>query len=105
VHGDIKPAPDDHLTAGPHRGVRYSGRWRVGGAGASPTVCAWIISPAGIQEAAVIAGPDDHLAAGPHCRVNVSGSGRVCGAGSCPTVRAGIVSPAGVKKIVVISTP
>ena len=57
-----------------------------------------IVSPAGVQIAAVISAPDDHFTAGPDRRVTLSGSGRVGGAGGCPTVRARIVSPAGVQK-------
>ena len=98
-------APDDHFTAGPDRRVTASGSGRVGGAGGCPTVGAGIVSPAGVQKAAVTSAPDDHFAAGPHCRVTGSGSGRVGGAGGCPTVGAGVVSSAGVKKVGANSSP
>jgi hypothetical protein len=85
--------------------VTESGSGRAGGAGSCPTVSAGIVSPAGVQIAAIISAPDDHFAAGPHCRVLVSGSGRAGGAGSCPTVGAGIVSPAGVQIAAIKSAP
>ena len=93
----IFSAPDDHFAASPHRLVSVSGRGRVAGAGSRPTVGARIISPAGIQIAAVRSAPDDHFSAGPDCRVARSGVGRVAGAGGHPTVGARIISPAGIK--------
>ena len=42
-------APDDHFAAGPDCRVRVSGSGRAGGAGGCPTVCAGIVSPAGVQ--------------------------------------------------------
>ena len=50
-------APDDHLAAGPHCRVRVSAIGRVGGAGGCPTVGAGIVSPAGVQNGAVIIRP------------------------------------------------
>ena len=94
-------APDDHFTAGPDCRVSLSGSGRVGRAGGCPTICAGIISPAGIQnlvDTSATPAPDDHFTASPDCRVIRSGSGRVGGAGGCPTIRAGIVSSAGVDK-------
>ena len=71
----------------------------VGGADGCPTVCAGIVSPAGIPVVVIISSaPDDHFAAGPDCRVKPARSGRVDGAGGCPTIRHRIVSPAGVQK-------
>ncbi len=84
--------PYDHLTAGPHSGVTLAPGGGLVAAGVRPTVCGWIISPAGVQ---VATSPNNHFAPGPHCRVKSSPSGRVDGAGSCPTVSAGIVSAAG----------
>ena len=83
-----------------------SGGGRVSSAGGCPTVCAGIVSAAGVQIAAdIISAPDDHFAAGPDCRVNESGSGRVGGAGGCPTIGAGIISAAGVEIVPMISPP
>ena len=71
---------------------------RVGSAGGCPTVGAGIVSPAGVQVAAVAnPAPDDHFTAGPYCRVTLSACRGVDHAGGRPTVRAGIVSPAGVQ--------
>src|SRR4029077_17282223 len=69
----------------------------VGGAGGCPSVGAGIVSPAGVEIAAVVPAPNDHLAAGPHCSVKVSGTGHTGGADGCPTVGPGIVSPTGVQ--------
>ena len=63
-------------------------------AGRCPTVCAWIVSAAGVQRAFTT--PDDHFTASPDCRVTVSCRGRVDGAGGSPAVRARIVSSASV---------
>ena len=73
THTIIKiSAPKDHFTAGPDYRVIDSRRRRVGGAGCCPTVCAGIVSPAGVQIAAVTAAPHDHFTAGPDCRVKLS---------------------------------
>ena len=92
----VVSAPDDHFTAGPDCRVTVSANGRIGGTGGSPTVCARIVSPAGVQSVAAIrSAPDDHFTAGPHCCVARSASGRVGGAGRCPAIGAGIVSAAG----------
>src|SRR5438874_13376654 len=79
---------------------------RVGGAGRSPTIRGWIVSPARVQIRTGISSPDDHLTAGPDCREFLSANGRVWRAGGCPVVRARIVSPAGVQKCdAIISAP
>ena len=46
---------------------------RVGGAGGCPAIRTGIVSPAGVQEAAVTTAPDDHFTAGPDCRVRIVG--------------------------------
>ena len=97
----IQPAPDDHFAGRPDCGVKVSGHGREGGAGGSPTVCAGIVSPTGVQSAGLIfAAPDDHFTAGPHCRVKLSTRGRIGNAGSCPAIVAGIVSATSVRKAV-----
>ena len=65
-----------------------SGSRRVGGADGSPTICAGIVSPAGVETVNAISGaaPDDHFTAGPHCRGEHSAIGRVGGAGWSPRV-------------------
>src|SRR5204862_1923882 len=99
----IIAAPEDHCAAGPHCRVNCSRSGRVVSGGGCPTVGIGIISPAGVQIAAVAnSAPDDHFAAGPYCCGKCSASGRGGGAGRCPTVGAGIVSPAGVKKAAAI---
>jgi len=92
-----KSAPDDHLAASPDCRVRAPHAWRVSSAGGCPTVCARIISPAGVQIVAKRAGPsapDDHFSSGPDRCVIRSAIGRVGGAGGCPTIGNRIVSPA-----------
>src|SRR6266700_764140 len=93
----MDPAPDDHLTAGPHCRVNFSCRGRVGSAGGRPTVGGGIVSAARVEIVGTKSTPDNHFSAGPDCSVVSSASGRVGGAGSCPTVDAGVVSPAGVQ--------
>src|SRR5882757_836068 len=62
-------APDDHFAPGPHsRGVK-SARGRVGRAGGNPTVCAGIVSSAGVQRAGSASAPNNHFTPGPDCRV------------------------------------
>src|SRR5205807_406490 len=71
---------------------------RAVGAGSCPTVCAGVISSAGIQKATVVrTTPDNHLAVSPDCRVILSASRRVGEARSCPTVRARAVPSAAVQ--------
>jgi hypothetical protein len=79
----------------------------VGGTGGCPTVRAWIVLAAGVENIwAIPSTPDDHFTASPHRRVLESASGRIGGAGACPSVRARIVTPASIQKILVIpSTP
>ena len=98
----IGSAPDDHFTAGPDCCVKGSGSGRVGGGGRCPAIGAGIVSPAGVQIAALLSIPPQTIisAAGPHCRVTASGDGRIGGAGGCPTIRAGIISPPVFKKFV-----
>jgi hypothetical protein len=68
--------------------VSESGSRRVGGADGSPTICAGIVSPAGVETVNAISGsaPDDHFAACPHCRGEHSAIGRVGDAGWSPRV-------------------
>ena len=81
------PSPDDHFTAGPHCRVKVSSGGCVGSAGRGPTVCAGIVSSAGIEiAAAIISAPDDHFTAGPHCGVIVSASRSVGDVGWSPRV-------------------
>ena len=81
---------------------------RAGGAGGCPTVCAGIVSSAGIQIVVdtVIknSAPNDHFTAGPHCRGIRSAVGRVGSAGGCPTVGSGIVSAASIQVAVCETT-
>src|SRR5262249_43442379 len=78
--------PDNHFAASPHCSVTASGRRRVGGSGSSPTVCARIVSPAGVQSVAVIATPDDHFTARPDCRVKLPAVRRIRNARWSPGV-------------------
>src|SRR4029077_19499871 len=57
----IKSAPDDHFTASPDCRVIVSASGCVGGAGGYPAVGGWIVSPAGVQNAAVKSATDDHF--------------------------------------------
>ena len=90
-------APDNHLTAGPHCRVKFSGIGRVGGTRGRPSIDAGFVSAAGLQRVWVVSAPDDHVATGPHCRVIVSGGGHAGGTGGCPAIGAGIVLPASIK--------
>ena len=46
----IVSAPDDHFIAGPDGGaLYYTGARRVCGAGSGPSVCAGIVSAAGVE--------------------------------------------------------
>ena len=99
-------APHNHFAACPDCRVRVSASGCIGRADSSPSVRAGIISPAGVQEGAVVvSAPDDHFFAGPHCSVSEPGDGRIGGAGWSPTVCARIVSPASVQAVNAISGP
>src|SRR5439155_7672018 len=75
-------APDNHLAAGPHCRVIFSAIGRVGGAGRCPTLAAGVVSPAGVQIAAVaVSAPDDHYTTGSHCCGMNPASGRGGGGG------------------------
>ncbi len=76
----------------------------VSGASRCPTVGAGIVSPAGVDDVAIIIlpAPDDHFVAGPHWRVKDPRAGGVGNAGGCPSVGAGIISAAGVGEGVTI---
>src|SRR5439155_1650716 len=82
----IIPAPYNHLAPSPYRGVIGSRARCFGVAPSRPTVCAWIVSPAAVQDEikVVLPTPDDHLTASPHCRVKGSTNGRAIG--GCPTI-------------------
>src|SRR5438874_5495063 len=83
----VNPAPDNHFTAGPDRGVSLSVGRRVGGASGCPTVGDGVVSAAGVQKAAkAFSAPDDHFAASPNCGVLGSGIGGVAEAGWSPRV-------------------
>ena len=101
------PAPDNHFTVGPDCSVSESGIGSVSGACRHPSIRAWIISAACVEEIDVIeATPDDHFVASPHRCVPISAIGRVSRARSCPAVRAGIVSSASIQIVgTVVSTP
>src|SRR5207244_5123617 len=95
-----------HLAPGPACRVACSASGCGGAAGGCRTIGGGIISPAGVQKAAVVSAPDDHFTFGPDCRVSLSGRSRVGGAGGGPTIGAGIISPAGVRiAAVIISAP
>src|SRR5205814_8132028 len=102
----------DHFAAGPECRVKRSGKGRASDVRGRPTVCAGIISTAGVQKVDSIgssgtSAPDDHFTAGPHCRVTGSRSGRVARTGDCPTIHTRIVSATGVEiaDIKITSTP
>ena len=101
---EIRPAPDDHLSAGPNCRVGCSRIGRIDEVGGGPAISAGIVSSAGIRpvgsDIIKISAPDDHLNAGPNCRVPLSPIGRIDGAGGCPTVGAGNISPAGIQPVV-----
>src|SRR4029079_16176587 len=100
----IRPAPDDHLSAGPNCRVGCSRIGRIDEVGGGPAISAGIVSSAGIRpvgsDIIKISAPDDHLSAGPNCRVPLSPMGRIDGAGGCPPVGAGNISPAGIQPVV-----
>src|SRR5205807_522580 len=103
------PAPDDHFTTSPNRCVAESPGGRVRRIGGSPSVCAWIVSPASVQTKVkpfvLQPAPDNHFTAGPDGRMNVSYCGCICGACSRPTIRCGIISSAGVHSLAVVPAP
>ena len=105
----IGPAPDDHFTASPDRGVTVPRGGRVGRVSGRPTIRAGVVSAAAVDRPRVtIPTPDKHFSAVPNCPVNGSGNGRVGRARSCPTVGTGIISTTGVKRrraIVSVTTP
>src|SRR5262249_59098703 len=49
--GGYTTAPNNHFTATPYRRVTCSARGHVRETGRCPTVCAWIVSSAGAQQA------------------------------------------------------
>ena len=86
--GVVKPAPDDHLAAGPDCCViGYSGR--ISGAGCCPAIGAQVVSPAGAV--GIISTPDDHFVTRPHRRVSVSGMRCVTQAGGRPTAAVRVI--------------
>jgi hypothetical protein len=101
----ISSTPDDHFTIRfvPDRCVKVSGIGRVSDACSRPTVCEWIKSAAGVQNA--LSAPHDHFTACPHCRVSGSSRGRVNSGSIYPTVGAGIVSTASIKNADTVSAP
>src|SRR5439155_16654582 len=101
IFAKFPTTPDDHFASGPHCRVIEPASGRVGGAGRCPTVDAWVVPPAGVQNPTIAASaPYNHFTAGPDCRGLCPAIRRVGGAGRCPTISAGIVSPAGVKAAV-----
>jgi hypothetical protein len=104
----VKSAPDDHFTAGPHRGVINSGSGHIRRTGRRPTVRVRSVSSASADNMAVgstvFPTPHDHLTARPYSRVRVSDIGRVGGTGGCPRVGAGIISASGVEVLAVGKT-
>ena len=79
--------PDDHFTAGPHRGVTARAAGALAVLVAVQLSVIGIVSPAGVQKRRrqVYSTPDDHLGAGPDCRVTAAAIGRISGAGGSPT--------------------
>src|SRR5438128_2623414 len=92
-------APDDHLAASPHRGVRVARRGGVDCAYRHPAIAARVVSAASIRivERRIDAAPHAHFAAAPDCRVSNSAERRADEASRRPTVRTWIVSAAGVQ--------
>ncbi len=75
--------------------MKSSASWRVGGGSRHPTVGLGVISPAGVQQAAVIgSAPHDHFVAGPDCRVAGAAIGRIDGTRGGPGISVGIISAA-----------
>jgi hypothetical protein len=81
--------------------VKVPGGRCIANASSSPTICAGIVSPAGVQIVARAnkSAPNDHFITSPHRLRNTSRRGRVGGAGGCPTVGTGIVSSASVSNV------
>src|SRR5205814_8379856 len=103
----ITSTPNNHLAAGPERGVRESRDRCVHSFGRGPTIRCGIVSSASVKDAVTTASysaPDDHLTASPHSRVIISRDRHVDHAGSGPSVAGGIV-PAAAVQIRVIVTP
>src|SRR5882762_11868301 len=101
--------PDDHFIAGPYSGVSKALIRCSADGSCNPTVCARIVSAAGIQVNSGVefdSTPDNHFSARPDRCGTYTIIGRVDSADACPTVRAWIISPAGAKRTAVVaSTP
>src|SRR4029078_13361196 len=75
-------APHHHFTAPPYCRVPPLSSRGISGASAYPTICAWIVSPAGVEVTArIFPAPDDHLIASPNRSLKVSGLRNGSGAG------------------------
>ncbi len=83
----LEPPQTIISTASPDCGVPLSASGRIGGACGCPTICAGIVSPAGVQiRVAAPPAPDNHFTAGPDCRVIGSDRGDMKHARSPPLV-------------------
>lgn len=81
------PAPDDHFTPSPNRGMVGSCRWRIDRGSRCPGVGAGIVYSAGVEATgAVLSSPNDYCTARPHCRVKRPRSGRIDRACRSPSV-------------------
>src|SRR5437588_590532 len=76
IAGAAKSTPYDHLAPGPYCRVEFSASGCAGAASGCPTIGAGIISPAGVQKAAVVSSPHEHFISGPDCRVIFTGRSR-----------------------------
>src|SRR5439155_12513541 len=90
----VESAPDNHLSASPHRRVVGAACRRVRGACRGPTVHCGIVPAASVQPTTA---PYYHFGTCPHCRVCAARGRRVGGAGCCPRTRAWVVSAPGVE--------
>ena len=91
------PAPDNHLCAGPDRGVTTSCLRRSSGACGRPSVVNWIITTAGLENrGARTATPNDHLTSGPNRCMQMPGGWRARLRGWLPVIDRRIVARAGI---------
>lgn len=92
-------APDDHLGASPHCGVRASVIRCIDSSSRHPGIRSGVVSPAVVQKVLCPPAPDDHLGAGPHCCMKISGLRGIRGTSRCPTVFIRVVPTTGVERV------
>src|SRR5205823_9181885 len=103
------PAPDDHASTGPHRGMGLPADRCIGGGGRYPAIRNRIVSAARVHITVdkVKSAPQDHLTARPDGCRQFPGSRCICSGGRYPAICSRIVSAARIQITVdkVISAP